>query len=176
MQRLKKCFTVIVTTAAIFSVPAASLAAGNPNTKEQPTKLHIKTLHGFQTNKKPLQASKATGYMVALSKKAMKKKNKSPGHAHLTVKATAYTAHCTGCSGITKTGFNLTSHPDAKVIAVDPKVIPLGSKVYVPGYGAAIAADTGGAINGHHIDLYVKTDEQAKNWGVKSLTVTVMNP
>ncbi|WP_053217941.1 LysM peptidoglycan-binding and 3D domain-containing protein, partial [Virgibacillus senegalensis] len=66
----------------------------------------------------------------------------------VTVESTAYTADCAGCSGITATGVDLNENPNAKVIAVDPKVIPLGSKVYVEGYGEAIAADTGGAIQG----------------------------
>ena len=68
--------------------------------------------------------------------------------------ATAYTASCNGCSGVTATGFNLRANPDAKVIAVDPSVIPLGSKVYVEGYGYAIAADTGGSVKGKRIDVF----------------------
>ncbi|MFX6153002.1 3D domain-containing protein, partial [Acinetobacter baumannii] len=51
----------------------------------------------------------------------------------LYVIATAYTAYCTGCSGTTATGINLRANPNAKVIAVDPRVIPLGTKVYVEG-------------------------------------------
>lgn len=52
----------------------------------------------------------------------------------MTVTATAYTANDGGISGITATGVNLNKNPNAKVIAVDPNVIPLGSKVYVEGY------------------------------------------
>ncbi|MGL5084419.1 MAG: 3D domain-containing protein [Clostridium sp.] len=50
-------------------------------------------------------------------------------------------------------------------IAVDPRVIPLGSLVYVEGYGEAIAADTGGAIKGNIVDIYVDSDQEAINWG-----------
>ena len=71
------------------------------------------------------------------------------------VTATAYTASCSGCSGTTATGINLHANPNAKVIAVDPNVIPLGSKVFVEGYGYAIAADTGGAIKGNKIDVFI---------------------
>ncbi|MEH7808784.1 LysM peptidoglycan-binding domain-containing protein, partial [Bacillus safensis] len=85
----------------------------------------------------------------------------------MTVTATAYTANDGGISGITATGVNLNKNPNAKVIAVDPNVIPLGSKVYVEGYGEAIAADTGGAIKGNKIDVHVPSKSQAKNWGVK---------
>ncbi|WP_085992657.1 LysM peptidoglycan-binding domain-containing protein [Oceanobacillus senegalensis] len=92
----------------------------------------------------------------------------------LTVEATAYTAYCAGCSGITATGVNLKENPNAKVIAVDPNVIPLGSKVYVEGYGEAIAADTGGAINGNKIDVHVPTKDEAYNWGRRTVEVTVI--
>ncbi len=83
----------------------------------------------------------------------------------LTVTATAYTAYCQGCSGITATGINLRNNPHAKVIAVDPNVIPLGSRVWVEGYGEAIAGDTGGAIKGNIIDVHVPTKDDAYQWG-----------
>ncbi|MBT2677964.1 LysM peptidoglycan-binding domain-containing protein [Bacillus sp. ISL-35] len=93
----------------------------------------------------------------------------------LTVEATAYTANCTGCSGITKTGVNLKTNPDAKVIAVDPSVIPLGSKVYVEGYGYATAEDTGGAIKGNRIDVFIPTQDGAIEWGRKQVKVTILD-
>lgn len=69
--------------------------------------------------------------------------------AKLKVYATSYDKNCKGCNETTalglKTGFG--------VIAVDPLVIPLGSKLYVPGYGIGIAGDTGGLIKGQIIDL-----------------------
>ena len=91
----------------------------------------------------------------------------------LTMTATAYTATCEGCSGITSTGINLLENPDMKVISVDPSVIPLGSKVYVEGYGEAIAGDTGGAIVGNKIDIFIPKLEDAINWGVKEVNVKV---
>ena len=89
--------------------------------------------------------------------------------------ATAYTAYCNGCSGITATGINLRANPELKVIAVDPNVIPLGSKVWVEGYGHAIAGDTGGAIKGNRIDVFVPTKEQAYRFGRKSVKIRVLN-
>lgn len=65
------------------------------------------------------------------------------------VYATHYDSHCPGCDDYTAIGLK----QGKGVIAVDPKVIPLRSKVYVPGYGMAIAGDTGGAIRGNIIDL-----------------------
>lgn len=91
------------------------------------------------------------------------------------VSSTAYTAYCNGCSGITANGqYNLKQNPDAKVIAVDPDVIPLGSKVIVEGYGPAIAADTGSAIQGNSIDVFFPTKSQAYAWGRKNVLVKVL--
>ena len=93
----------------------------------------------------------------------------------LTVTATAYTASCEGCIGITKTGVNLIDNPDEKVIAVDPDVIPLGSKVFVEGYGYATAEDIGGGINGHEIDVFIPGEQDALQWGRKDVKVTILN-
>ncbi|ALS80170.1 ubiquitin-like domain-containing protein [Planococcus kocurii] len=91
------------------------------------------------------------------------------------VSATAYTASCTGCSGITATGINLKTNPGLKVIAVDPSVIPLGSKVWVEGYGNAIAGDTGGAIKGNKIDLFMANKSDALSFGRKQVKVRILN-
>jgi 3D (Asp-Asp-Asp) domain-containing protein len=99
----------------------------------------------------------------------------SDGSKDITVLATAYTASCDGCSGITKTGVNLKANPDAKVIAVDPSVIPLGSKVLIEGYGEATAADTGGAIKGNRIDVYMQNESDALQFGAKELKVKILN-
>jgi 3D (Asp-Asp-Asp) domain-containing protein/LysM repeat protein len=99
----------------------------------------------------------------------------APSSKEITVEATAYTATCEGCSGTTATGINLLENPDQKVISVDPSVIPLGSKVYVEGYGEAIAGDTGGAIKGNKIDVFIPSKQEAINFGRKQLKVTVLN-
>lgn len=92
----------------------------------------------------------------------------------LTMVATAYTADCKGCSGITATGIDVrNSTPN--IIAVDPSVIPLGSKVWVEGYGTAIAGDTGGAIKGNKIDLLVADYNTAINYGRQTVTVKILN-
>ncbi len=93
----------------------------------------------------------------------------------MTMKATAYTAKCEGCTGITATGIDLNKNKDAKVIAVDPKVIPLGSKVHVEGYGEAIAGDVGGAIKGNRIDVHLPTNKEANEWGVREVKVSIIN-
>jgi len=92
-----------------------------------------------------------------------------------TFSATAYTASCTGCSGVTRTGIDLKANPNAKVIAVDPSVIPLGSRVEVKGYGTFLAADTGGAINGRKIDIFMSDRSDAVSFGRRSVQVRVIN-
>jgi len=92
----------------------------------------------------------------------------------LTMVATAYTANCAGGSGVTATGIDLKANPNQKVIAVDPNVIPLGSKVYVEGYGTAIAADTGGAIKGNRIDVFIPDYRSAVAFGRKTVQVDIL--
>ena len=93
----------------------------------------------------------------------------------MTVTATAYTAYCEGCSGTTAYGIDLLANPNRKVIAVDPRVIPLGTKVWVEGYGEAIAGDTGGAIKGNKIDVFIPSQKNAVAWGVKTVKLRVLN-
>lgn len=95
------------------------------------------------------------------------------GGRQITVEATAYGADCAGCSGITANGTAL--YEGARVIAVDPNVIPLGTRVYVPGYGEAIAADTGGAIQGNIIDVFMGTEANASSWGRQTVTITILD-
>ncbi|MDF2035638.1 LysM peptidoglycan-binding domain-containing protein [Cytobacillus oceanisediminis] len=101
--------------------------------------------------------------------------NKETAHNVLNMEATAYTADCEGCSGITATGINLKENPDQKVISVDPNVIPLGTKVHVEGYGNAVAGDTGGAIKGNKIDIFMPSQEDAINFGRKTVKVTILD-
>ncbi len=106
--------------------------------------------------------------------KTISRSNSSNEVKEFTVSATAYTAYCNGCSGITKTGINLRENSDLKVIAVDPNVIKLGTKVHVEGYGYAIAGDTGGAIKGNKIDVFIPTKSEAYKWGRKNVKLTIV--
>ncbi|MEO6025698.1 MAG: 3D domain-containing protein [Candidatus Binatia bacterium] len=74
---------------------------------------------------------------------------------------------------ITATG---TAARAGRTVAVDPKVIPLGSKIYIEGLGERIAEDTGGGIKGNHIDVYLGTVPQAVHFGVQRGTVSVVAP
>ncbi|MGE5381224.1 MAG: 3D domain-containing protein [Methylocystaceae bacterium] len=61
------------------------------------------------------------------------------------------------------------------IVAVDPDVIPLGSHLYIEGYGEGYAADTGGAIKGNRIDLCYDTYDEAMNFGMKYVKVTILD-
>lgn len=93
----------------------------------------------------------------------------------LTMEATAYTAFCEGCSGVTYTGIDLRANPNKKVIAVDPDVIPLGTEVYVEGYGKAVAGDIGGAIDGNRIDVFIADRSEALEFGRQSVQVKILD-
>src|SRR5919206_511347 len=82
----------------------------------------------------------------------------------MTVVATAYSG-----TGATATGLAA----GWGVVAVDPSVIPLGTRMSIPGYGDGVAADTGGAIRGNTIDLWFPTLAQANAWGRRTVTITL---
>lgn len=169
------------------SKPAAS--ASTYTVKSGDTLYRISSKHGMSVNTLmrlnglsgsliyPGQALKVSGNAVQVSKPNTESASKPAPSAtrEMTVRATAYTAYCNGCSGITATGINLKANPDKKVIAVDPKVIPLGTKVWVEGYGEAIAGDTGGAIKGNRIDVFIPNKSRALQWGSKNVKVKILN-
>ena len=86
----------------------------------------------------------------------------------ITMNATAYTH--TGnptASGV---------YPQAyHTVSVDPNVIPLGTRMYIEGYGYAVAEDTGSAIKGNILDLFFDTEEECVNWGYRSVNVTILD-
>jgi 3D (Asp-Asp-Asp) domain-containing protein len=90
--------------------------------------------------------------------------------AALKMVATAYTSACSGCSGMTATG-----RPAGRgVVAVDPRVIPLGSQLFIPGYGRALAGDTGSEIRGNRIDLGFASHRAAMTFGRRAIVVYVL--
>ena len=82
----------------------------------------------------------------------------------MTVEATGYSL-----AGPTATGVAV----GWGIVAVDPTVIPLGTRMTIPGYGEGVAADTGGAVRGATIDLWFPTEAQALAWGRRTVTITL---
>lgn len=94
-------------------------------------------------------------------------------HQHedvMIMEATAYTLHEGSGCGITKTG---TVPVEGRTVAVDPEVIPLGSKLTINGQPGYIAEDTGGAVKGNRIDIYMLEKEAALYWGRQPVEVEV---
>lgn len=86
------------------------------------------------------------------------------GSRTLTVTSTGYSLPGTTATGL-PVGWG--------IVAVDPSVIPLGTRMTIPGYGDGVAADTGGAVQGATIDLWFPTDAQARAWGRRVVTITL---
>lgn len=91
----------------------------------------------------------------------------------LEVIATAYSAEDKGMRRDKRTysGFII----DRGVVAVDPEVIPLGSIVYIPGYGYMVAMDTGGAIKGNRIDIYFADRKEAIKFGRQKIKIRIIH-
>ncbi|WML50430.1 3D domain-containing protein [Neobacillus sp. PS3-34] len=175
----------------IFGFNNGALAASNTYTVKSGDSLYkiAKTYHISISQLKQMNHlasdkikinQKLTVKLVKASATVVKKqtaavKKQSPAVVkEFKVQASAYTMNCKSCSGITATGINLKKNPNQKVISVDPKFIKLGTKVYVEGYGYAIAADKGSAIKGNVIDIFFPSQKQAINWGRKTVTIKIL--
>lgn len=92
-----------------------------------------------------------------------------------TAKATAYSPTGGAISAYTASGRKAVRNPNGySTIAVDPNIIPYGTKLYVENYGFAIAADCGSAIKGNKIDVFFNTKSEALKWAVKYVKVYVL--
>lgn len=138
-------------------------------------KVVSKTLQSEEVINEPTKKIVSVGTKVVTASVSRNNSSAPAGGKEFYVTSTAYTPYCNGCSGISATGINLRSNPNLKLIAVDPKVIPLGSKVWVEGYGYAIAGDTGGSIKGNKIDILFQTKSQAYSWGRKKVRIKILN-
>jgi len=97
----------------------------------------------------------------------------SRGAKTLTMVATGY-CPCAKCNWPYVGQPSYLGYPLGRgIVAVDPNVIPMGSKLYIEGYGEGIAADQGGAIKGNRIDLCFDTHQEALNWGIRTVKVIV---
>ena len=92
-----------------------------------------------------------------------------PYRYKLTVESSAYTWGA-GASGLTSLGLT----PRKGIVAVDPRVIPYYTKLYIPGYCMAMAGDTGGAIRGHRIDLFMNSVWECYQWGRRDVEIYVL--
>jgi 3D (Asp-Asp-Asp) domain-containing protein len=142
------------------TIEAANAKALEEKRQEEAKKVDEQALEEIFANLKegiPVEKSELMKRQDELTSRSTRK---------LTMKSTAY--HKSTCGkdegdpeyGITAKGKNLVRG----IVAVDPDVIPLGTHLYIPGYGCAVAGDTGGAIKGYKIDLSFDTLDEAWNW------------
>lgn len=118
-----------------------------------------------------LKKYKGPKYQPEQPKPKQKHQNGVPAYRYaVPMVATAYTRYDDGCGDYTYRG----SYLRRGLVAVDPDVIPLGTRLYIPGYGHALADDIGGAIQGNRIDLAMDTLNEAYDFGIRNITVYVL--
>lgn len=140
--------------------------------REQQAKAMEEAQKQQQASNQKQQVQQTSTKTVDNSKAATSADNVS-GSKTLTMSATAYSTEANGMGTYSATGINLKQHPSC--VAVDPSVIPLGSIIWVSGYGVSVAGDTGTAIKGNVIDLHFATVAQSMAWGRRTVTVKILN-
>lgn len=126
--------------------------------------------------KKPVNKIIAKGTLTPPHPAVASRGNSVSNGTVMRVKATAYWAVNGVGSTYTSSGRKAIRNPNGySTIAVDPRVIPFGTKLYVEGYGYAIAADEGTSIIGKTIDVYFNTYKEACNWGLKYINVHILS-
>jgi 3D (Asp-Asp-Asp) domain-containing protein/peptidoglycan hydrolase CwlO-like protein len=158
--------------AAAKAAAAASLAAARASrlatiaTMRARTQANASQISGLEERARTLAAAQSSPPIAAPVPGApsVLPGNAAQGVYSLTVVATGYALQGNTASGM-RVGWG--------AVAVDPSVIPLGSRLSIPAYGLGVAADTGGAIQGARIDLWFPTVAQARAWGSRTVTITV---
>lgn len=128
----------------------------------------VNAVKSFQKNNQ----LKVTGVIDKHTKKAIEDQPSVPTKylKKMNFEATAYSSSDPGCGEYTRNGNKLRRG----YIAVDPDIIPLGTEVYIEGYGYAIADDTGGAIKGHIIDVAMDTHQEAIQFGRQKVVLYIL--
>lgn len=137
---------------AVVTIPGASVDPVPTATKNEPVKVAEKTA---STVSRGSSSSARTGKVI-------------------TMVATGYD----GCYECNKPYYGYPAYIGVPlqrgIVAVDPRVIPMGTRLYVEGYGYALAGDQGNAIKGNRIDLFFDSHQEASNYGIKTIKVTIL--
>lgn len=170
MQRARATANALAATRAARSSYIGSLAAERSMTQRQISSL-VAEAAAARLKSEQLARAAAVGSTRAVDSSAIApaattfaSSPPAAGGRTISVSTTGYALH-----GRTATGLPV----GWGVVAVDPSVIPLGSHLTIPGYGEAVAADTGGAVVGSTIDLWFPTVAQANAWGRRVVTITL---
>lgn len=127
-------------------------------------------------SKNPINKILDIGTLVAVERPSRGSSDQDSEYSSvISCESTAYTSDRGDSGTVTATGTTVRRNPDGySTVAVDPRVIPLGTKLYIEGYGLAIAEDTGGAILGNKVDVYVNSYDEAVNWGRRQVNVYIL--
>lgn len=130
-------------------------------------KLVDKKLVSESISKEPVDKIIKKGTKESFTLASRSDNSRIDGYKYTKVVATAYSS-----GTITSTG----TVPKWGVIAVDPRVIPYGSKVYIPKFNMIFSAqDCGGAIKGNRIDIFMNSESQCRNWGRRTIDIYILN-
>ncbi|MDU5070096.1 3D domain-containing protein [Finegoldia magna] len=149
--------------------------AKDNTTKESPKDRDIRVAKERKIQAQKL-AEKRKKEQEERAKKEKQQAQSSPKNVSgrtITMRSTAYTSDPAENGGYSTTAMGTAIRYG--VVAVDPNVIPLGTRLYIEGYGYARAEDTGGAIKGNRIDLVFGSKSQSNNWGRRTVRVTILN-
>jgi peptidoglycan DL-endopeptidase CwlO len=155
IERLRRDATATAATIASTRAQQAGYLA-SLRSKERLNGARISSLE------RAAQAAQAKSVTLVAAPTAPTSAPAAAGAHTMTVVATAYSG-----TGATATGLAA----GWGVVAVDPSVIPLGTRMSIPGYGSGVAADVGSAVSGAMIDLWFPTDAQARAWGRRTVTI-----
>ncbi|AIM16370.1 cell wall-binding protein [Bacillus sp. X1(2014)] len=176
-QNLQKCQETLTAMQIKYDQIVQQMAIAEQEKKEITSKMEAIKAEAMKAEAMKAKVAQSAAPAPATASKSApaptKESSSAPKGRELYVSATAYSHEDSG--SITALGYNIKANPNMKLIAVDPRVIPLGSKVWVEGYGTAIAGDTGGAIKGHKIDVLMPNKASALAWGRRTVKVIILN-
>lgn len=132
----------------------------------------VKNYKWTRVMKKSVVFAMALSICLGVGSAVSNKEAKAATTMELTCSATAYTAQA---GSTTSSGRIVNRNPNGlSTVAVDPNVIPIGSALYIDGYGYAIAADTGSAIKGNVVDVFFDNSSDCYDWGKQTVKVIVI--
>jgi 3D (Asp-Asp-Asp) domain-containing protein len=179
LSRLQAALRERGRTLAFAIADARLTAAGLASARSDRVDLIASLRRSEQLKRAQIDALQQTARRAEHTSAAIQRAAEAPTPA--ATAATAPAAPADGASTLTvsSTGYALSGHTATGlpvgwgVVAVDPSVIPLGTRLTIPGYGNAVAADTGSAVRGADIDLWFPTLAQARAWGRRTVTITL---
>ena len=176
VQDISSSFLALATEGEAVQTAKTKIAAKEKAEKEAAEKAAAEKAAAEKAAKEQAaREAQAAAEKEAAEQAAAQAATTQPVGQSFIMESTAYSsdpADTLGGGTVTATGQNLLTNPMA--VAVDPNVIPLGTRLYVEGYGEAIASDTGGAIKGNIVDVHFSTYEQCIQWGRRQVKVTIL--